>query len=52
MKKHIFVLIFIPFLFSRNSFAQTNDTVFPELKWVNEVGAKSMPERKYVFNAK
>ena len=51
MKKHIFVLIFIPFLFSRNSFAQTNDTVFPELKWVNEVGAKSMPERKYVFNA-
>jgi polygalacturonase len=51
MKKHIFVLIFIPFLFSRNAFAQTNDTVFPELKWVNEVGTKSSLTKKSIFNA-
>ena len=51
MKKQIYFLIVFSFLFIKSSFAQTADNVFPELKWVNDVGAKNSPDGKKVFNA-
>ena len=51
MKKQIFFLIVITFL-SNSSFAQIADEVFPELKWINDVGAKNVPAGKKVFNVR
>lgn len=49
MKKQIYLLIFLPIFFYRSLSGQTSDTVFPELKWVNEVGAKNTPTSKSTF---
>jgi len=49
MQKKIYLLIIIPIFFSRIISAQKSDIVFPELKWVNEVGAKNIPSSKNIF---
>jgi len=51
MKKQMVFIIVISFLFSIKSFSQTADSVFPELKWVNDVGAKIVPSAKRSFSA-
>jgi len=50
MKKQYYLLIILLILFCRSLSAQISDTVFPELKWVNEVGAKNTPDGKNIFN--
>jgi len=50
MKKQFYLLIILLILFCRSLSAQISDTVFPELKWVNEVGAKNAPDGKNIFN--
>jgi polygalacturonase len=50
MKKQIYLLIILPIFFCRILSAQKSDIVFPELKWVNEVGAKNTPDGKSIFN--
>lgn len=50
MKKHIYLLIILPIFFCQSLSAQMSDTVFPELKWVSEVGAKHTPDGKSIFN--
>ena len=50
MKKQFYLLIILLILFCRSLSAQISDTVFPELKWVNEVGAKNTPDGKNIFN--
>ena len=49
MKKHFLFLAIISSLFSLNTFTQTTDNVFPELKWVSDVGAKIIPSGKDLF---
>lgn len=50
MKKHIFILIIFTIAYTWDSAAQSGDSVFPELKWVNDVGAKSFPSKKRTFS--
>ena len=52
MKNYIFIMIIFNLLRPWGSAAQTADPVFPELKWINDVGAKTFPSKKRIYPAK
>ncbi len=52
MNKRILFIPILSFFIINCSFPQFTDTVFPELKWVNDVGAKNEPAGKSIFNVK
>lgn len=51
MKKYFILAIIVLFTSCTLTLAQDIDPVFPELKWINDVGAKTIPGGKAVFKA-
>lgn len=49
MKKYLFIPVIISFSLASCLFSQNTDSVFPELEWVKDVGAKLKPSGKKVF---
>jgi polygalacturonase len=51
MSRQIAFIVVLSFFSSISSFGQIVDNVFPELKWVNDVGSKKEPAKNKIFKA-
>jgi polygalacturonase len=51
MKKSLLILFPLFFICRFSSFSQVSDSVYPELKWINDVGARTIPTSEKSYSA-
>ncbi len=52
MKQNILLLILVLGFIGGSLYGQPSDKIFPELKWIKDVGVKKVPKGKKVYNVK